>query len=260
MNSLSPREQRLIERAFEAFAPRKRPTKRFLASFDPAQAAALADLAPRDLVGPRAPRTARAGGSYSLVDYDLLYFTTTDGCLYYMPAVIARCVEDYEAADTLVDSMENCFRYYPFFTGCAADWPRMIGEDGRSEECHHLYWVQSWLMVGRRWRDTLAMMRRMTVAERDVLVAFYSYLDDIHDSDAQSERTRRSAKALLAGRGLLDVLLLRSNDECMELVEVICALETDFPHGFPARETEPIRNALLDIAAGKRSPQETLGW
>ena len=75
-----------------------------------------------------------------------------------------------------------------------------------------------------------------------------------------SERTRRSAKALLAGRGLLDVLLLRSKDECIELVEVIRALETDFPHGFPAQETAPIRNALLDIAAGKRSPQETLGW
>ena len=256
MNSLSPREQRLIERVFEAFAPRKRPTKRFLASFDPAQAAALADLAPRDLVGPRAPRTARAGGSYSLVDYDLLFCTTTDGCLYYMPAVIARCIEDYEAADILVDSIENWFRWYPFylFTGSAADWPRMI------EGCYHIDSVRSWLMVGRRWRDTLAMMRRMTVAERDVLVAFYSYLDDTHDRDVQSECTRRSAKALLAGRGLLDVLLLRSNDECMELVEVIRALETDFPHGFPARETAPTRNALLDIAAGKRSPQETLGW
>ncbi len=256
MNSVSPREQRLIERAFEAFAPRKRPTKRFLASFGPAQAAALADLAPRDLVGPRAPRTARAGGSYSLVDEDLLYFTTTDGCLYYMPAVIARCIEDHEAADLLVDSLEDWFRCYPFylFTGSAADWPRMI------EECYQINSVRFWLMVGKRWRDRLAMMRQMTVAERDVLVAFYSYLEDTYDYGVQSERTRRSAKALLAGRGLLDVLLLRSNDECIELVEVIRALETDFPHGFPAHETAPIRNALLDLAAGKRSPQKTLGW
>ena len=265
---LSPRQQRLIERTFEAFAPRKRPTKRFLASFDPAQAAALADLAPRDLVGPRAPRTAWAGGSYSLVDEDLLYFTTTDGCLYYMPALIARCIEDYEAADLLVDSLEDWFRCYPFylFSGSAADWPRMIGEDGRSgrsEECRHINSVRFWLMVGRRWRDRLAMMRQMTLAERDVLVAFYSYLEDTHDYGVygvQSDRTLRSAKALLAGRGLLDVLLLRSNDECIELVEVIRALERDFPHGFPARETAPITSALLDIAAGKRSPQETLGW
>ena len=165
MNSLSPHEQRLIERAFEAFAPRKRPTKRFLASFDPAQAAALADLAPGDLVGPRAPRTARAGGSYSLVDEETCSTSLppTAACTT-CPRVIARCVEDYEAADILVDSLENLLRYHPFLTGSAADWPRMIGQDGRSEECHHIYWVQSWLMMGRRWRDTLAMMRRMTVA------------------------------------------------------------------------------------------------
>ena len=101
----------------------------------------------------------------------------------------------------------------------------------------------------------------MTKPERQALVALLDYFVATgYWQEEDEEPDIASAKALLTGRGVKDVLLLRTDAECMEVVDALKALETRHPHEFPPAEVAPLKNALADIVAGRRSPDTRLGW
>ena len=135
-------------------------------------------------------------------------------------------------------------------------------------ECGRDYLMEGtrfWLMVsaperspyGWLWRDVPRLVSSMTVWEREVLASFFDYLVA---AGVREEPDIASIKALLAGRGVMEVLRVRTDEECMEIVDALSALENRHPEEFPPREVAPVKNLLLDIVAGKRSPDTTLGW
>ena len=221
--------------------------------------------------------------------------TTPEGELYYMPAVISRCISTRRSVDEMDDvgmgaanlarSVVAQFRRRPYHLDLPISaWPRFMdaaagdkmalaepGFAAEVAECGRGYLMEGtrlWLMVsapdrayGSMWRDTLHLVSLMTAAERDAMVAFFDYLLATDDWREESrEPNVASAKALLLGRGLMDVLLVHTDAECMEIVDALRALESRHPEEFPPHEVAPVKNLLLDIVAGKRSPDTTLGW
>ena len=202
------------------------------------------------------------------------------------PHMTGRSWHDVEK---LVFSMLHEFRYRPYNLGWpVSKWPRLldaaagdkdalahpdiaahVAEEGHPLESERWLLMEDtrrWLMIatppgrydGSTWRDTLRLVSLMTLAERYALVAFLDYLALrnlwLKGPDLPS------AKALLAGRGVMEVLRIRTAAECIEIADALQALETRHPDEFPPHEVAPVRNLLREIAAGRRSPDTTLGW
>ena len=220
---------------------------------------------------------------------------TPEANLYYMPALIARCVREIERqgqrcfpgyldgpASHFASSMLLDIRSRPYNMGWPVSaWPRFLDaaagdEDALADpevaaevaECGRGFLMETtryWLMVaapgrayGRTWRDTLDFVARMTMAERQALAAFFGHLATAKVWSEEPDIA--SARALLAGRGVMDVLRIRTAAECIEIADALQALETRHPLDFPRQEVALVKNLLRDIAAGRRSPDTRLGW
>ena len=198
-----------------------------------------------------------------------------------MPTVISRCLREDESRHLALGVLW-LFRNRPYnLDWPISAWPRFIDaaagdEDALADphvaeevdECGRDYLMEGtrhWLMVsspnspyGRTWHDTLPLVAQMTTAERQALVAFFSHLATT--SIWGKDRSIVSANALLTGRGVMDVLLIRTAAECIEITDALHALETRHPSEFPPHDVAPVKNLLRDIAVGRRSPDTILGW
>ena len=220
---------------------------------------------------------------------------TPDASLYYMPALISRCVREIERqgqrcfpgcldgpASEFASSILRDIRGRPYNMGWPVSaWPRFLDaaagdEDALADpevaaevaECGRGFLMETtryWLMVvapdrayGRTWRDTLDHVARMTIAERQALAAFFGHLATARVWSEEPDIA--SARALLTSRGVMDVLRIRTAAECIEVADALRALETRHPQDFPPQEVAPVKNLLRDIAAGRRSPDTKLGW
>lgn len=171
---------------------------------------------------------------------------------------VSLCVRG-DRDDFLQDAIVWQFRYCPYAGHPIAKLPLLVDADAEDVAS-----VRSWLMMSVpergdpwTWRQTLRLVSTMTAAERDALVAFFDYRPTCADLD---DRSVASARALLAGSGLMEVLGLRTHAECMEAVAVLDELAARHPAEFPSTAAAALKNALLDIVAGRRSPDATLGW
>lgn len=282
--------RRVIEQAFEAFAWRTEPAKKLNVSYlyTPVSVGAAEKM----LAG--IARDELSDALYDLIfvgPTELLHFTTAEARLYYMPVLISRCVRDIEGADSggvdiTGDGILWRFRYHPRSLSIAR-WPYLmdaaagdkvalavpdIAHEARSidgtptlstpdDREYAVDATRKWLMIGEEWRTTLRLVAQMTLAEKEALVALFDYFVATgHWQEEGEEPDIASAKALLMGRGVMDVLLIRTDAECMEIVDALTALETRHPLDFPPVEVAPLKNALLDIAAGRRSQDIRLGW
>ena len=283
-------ERRLIEQAFQAFAWRAKPkivvSERQVRAGAVETAKMLTGVAARD-VGDELFDAAFPQPVF--VSLSL----TPEANLYYTPVVISRCVREIEqenrrrelgafsphmAAGPVVWQ----FRCHPVNEGWpVSEWPRLLdiaADKNAVADPEVLEWLddsgtelvmdqtRTWFMVGFQpddtyiwsWRDTLDLLSLMTMAERQALVAFFDYLTAF--GGWRDKPGIASAKALLAGRGVMDVLRIRTAAECIEIADVLQALETRHPQYFPPQSVAPVKNLLRDIAAGRRSPDTRLGW
>ena len=244
-------EQQLIDRTFDAFAWRKKPARAFATWDYVAPDELLAGIAPREITG-------ELLDSLFVAPEDILPYATAAGRLYYLPLVVSLCVRG-DRDDFLQDAIVWQFRCCPYEGHPIAKLPLLVDADAAD-----VARVRSWLMMSVpergdpwTWRQTLRLVSAMTAAERDALVAFFDYRSTCADLD---DRSVASARALLAGSGLMEVLGLRAHAECMEAVAVLDELAARHPAEFPSVAAAPLKNALLDIVAGRRSPDATLGW
>lgn len=248
---LSEPEKRLIDRTFDAFAWRKKPARAFATWSYVAPDELLAGIAPREV-------TDELLDSLFVAPTDVLPYATPAGRLYYLPVLVSLCVRG-NRDDLLQDTVVWQFRYCPWGADPIAKLPRV---DAEGESAWWFGSMRQWLMMSPArkdpwtWRQTLDLVSAMTAAERDALVAFFDHRL-AYDPD---EPSVASARALLAGRGVMEVLRIRTRDECMETVAALEELTARYPAEFPAAEAAPLKNALLDIVAGRRSPDERLGW
>ena len=275
---LGDAERRVIGQAFEAFAWRARPSVvvsswHLRTGSKEAAEALLASVAPHELDDERFDA--------AFPDGVITISATPEGMLYYTPTMISRCLRDPESHN-LAHHTLILFRSRPYnLNWPIAAWPRFMDaaasdEDALADpnvaeevaECGRDYLMEAtrhWLMVSspaspysQLWRDTLHLVAQMTAAERRVLVAFFSHLAST--SIWWKDPSIASANALLAGRGVMDVLRIRTAAECIEITDALQALETRHPQDFPPQEVAPVKNLLRDIAASRRSPDTTLGW
>ena len=289
IEGLREHPRRVIEQAFAAFAWRTEPAKKLDVSYlyTPVSVAA----AERMLTG--VARHELSDALYDLIfigPTELMHFTTAEARLYYMPVLISRCVRDIEGADSggvdiTGDGILWRFRYHRSLP--IARWPQLmdaaagdrvalaapdIVREARSidgtpqlstprDREYDVNVTRKWLMIGEEWRTTLRLVAQMTLAEKEALVALFDYFVATgYWQEEGEEPDIASAKALLTGRGVMDVLVIRTDAECMEIVDALTALETRHPLDFPPVEVAPLKNALLDIVAGRRSPDIRLGW
>ena len=195
----------------------------------------------------------------------------------------------YHDVENLVSSLLFGLRHHPHNLGWpVSKWPRLLdaatGDKEAlanpdivayvAEEGHPLEsvcWLlmentRAWLMIdtppdryyGESWCDTLHLVSLMTPEERRALTAFLDYLATRNLWLAGPNLP--SARALLAGCGVMDVLQIRTAAECIEIADALQALETRHPKDFPPQKVAPVKNLLRDIAAGRRSPDTKLGW
>lgn len=249
--ALSESEQQLIDRTFDAFAWRKKPARAFATWDYVAPDELLAGIAPREITG-------ELLDSLFVAPDDILPYATAAGRLYYLPLVVSLCVRG-DRDDFLQDAIVWQFRCCPYEGHPIAKLPLLVDADAADGAS-----VRSWLMMSVpergdpwTWRQTLRLVSAMTAAERDALVAFFDYRSTCADLN---DRSVASARALLAGSGLMEVLGLRTHAECMEAVAVLDELAARHPAEFPSAAAAALKNALLDIVAGRRSPDATLGW
>lgn len=177
--------------------------------------------------------------------------------------MVALCVRG-DRGDLLQDTIVWQFRHCPCQGDPVAKLPLLVDAATRDES--RFGNMHSWLMMTVpecgdlwTWQQTLGLVSAMTGAEREALVAFFDYRLGYAEPEAD-EPSVASARALLAGHGVMEVLRIRTHSECMDTVAVLEELTARYPAEFPAAEAAPLKNALLDIAAGRRSPDETLGW
>ena len=287
IESLREHPRRVIEQAFEAFAWRTEPSKKLDVSYLYTRVTVAAAKKMLAGVAPRKVSDALYDKIF-LVPSELLHFTTVAARLYYMPVLISRCVRDIErempdAPDITGDGILWKFRYHLFGLPVGR-WPQLVDaaagdkvalavpdirrevqsvggtRDANDWRASTVPRMRDWLMVGEGWRATLYLLSQMTAGEKQALVALVDYFVACGQWGEESKEDIASVKALLTGRGAMDVLLIRTDAECMEVVDALTTLETRHPLDFPPVEVAPLKNALLDIVAGRRSPDIRLGW
>ena len=261
--SLRAHPRRVIEQAFEAFAWRPEPRVKLAVSYlltgvTPAEAEEmLAGVARREF-------TDALCNAIFLDPSEMVNFTTMEACLYYMPVLISRCVRDIVYAppsgiDMTSDSMIWKFRHFPVFDS-VLNWPHLLATTGGQKKAHAMQTARNWLMVGDQWHRALTFVNHMTLQEKQAIVALFDYFLSTEYWEEEEGKEVASAKALLTGRGAMDVLLLRTDAECMGIVDVLTELAAWHPRQFPASEIAPLKNLMLDIVAGRRSRTTKLGW
>ena len=292
---LGDAERALIEQAFQAFAWRNKPaavvSEREVRAGAVETVEMLTGVAVRD-VGDELFDDALPDHLFVSLSF------TPEANLYYMPVVISRCVREIGQQRRrrghpgtpvgmltvrLARSLVWQFRHHPVHLGQPVSvWPGWLdaaaGDKNVVVDPEVMDWIDEcgaemlmdetriWFMVEFEpddtyiwsWRDTLDFLSMMTTKERQVLVAFFDYL--INCGACPDEQGIASARALLAGRGVMDVLRIRTAAECIEIADALQALETRHPRDFPPLEVAPVKNLLRDIAAGRRSPDTRLGW
>ena len=288
---LGEAERRLIEQTFEAFAWRAKPLA--VVSEREVRAGALETVEMLTGVAARDVGDELFDAAFPQPLFVSLSLTP-EANLYYTPVVVSRCVREVahqrrrrqfssEPVLGLMRSMLSQFRRHPVHLGRpVAEWPRLVdvaADKDAVAEPEVLEWADEcgtdfvmdvtrlWLMIDLRaddtdiwsWGDTLDFLSMMTTAERQALVAFFDYLA-ASGTSRNEKPSLASAKALLAGRGVMDVLCIRTDAECIEIADVLQALETRHPQDFPPQKVAPVKNLLRDIAAGRRSPDTKLGW
>lgn len=260
--NLGEHPRRVIEQAFEAFAWRPEPRVKLAVSYlltgvTPAEAEEmLAGVARREM-------SDALYDSVFLVPTEMLHFTTLEASLYYMPVLISRCVRDIERARASIDNTGSeivwKFRHFPVFDS-VLNWPHLLATTGGQKKAHAMQTARNWLMVGDQWHRALTFVNHMTLQEKQAIVALFDYFLSTEYWEEEEGKEVASAKALLTGRGAMDVLLVRTDAECMEIVDVLTELAAWHPRQFPASEVAPLKNLMLDIVAGRRPRTTKLGW
>ena len=291
---LAETERRLIDQVLSAFAWRAKPS---VVSSE-RETRAVGEKTTEVLTGVPARDVSDHLFDLALPNFSFFSISfTPEANLYYTPVAISRCVREIGyrlrqrklgtspvggPGGRLARSLARQFRYYPGHLGRpVSEWPGLLavaaGEDVEADP-DVMDWVDEcgaemlmdetriWLMVDFQpddtyiwsWRHTLKFLSMMTTEERRAFVAFLDYVTAA--GAWPDELGFTSARALLAGRGAIDVLCIRTAAECIEVAEALHALETRHPKDFPARAVAPVKNLLRDIAAGRRSPDTKLGW
>ena len=261
--SLGDHPRRVIEQAFEAFGWRPEPRTELAVSY--LLTGVTPDEAEEMLAGvARREMSDALYDSIFLEPSEMLNFTTPEACLYYMPVLFSRCVRDIEHAprggiDITADAIVWRFRHFPVFDS-VLNWPHLLVTSGGEKKALAMRTARDWLMVGTRWQDTLRLVAQMTSQEKRAIVALFDYFLSTKYWEEEEGKEVASAKALLTGRGAMDVLLVRTDAECMEIVDVLTELAAWHPRQFPTSEVASLKNLMLDIVAGRRPRTTKLGW
>ena len=266
--------KQLVSDVFDAFAHRKRPQDGFWGDVESTELKGyLEGISPRQL-------TSAVWDACPVPDIFFLSSMKLTMELYFAPAVMALCIEDYERVELSTSRILNWFRNESvgsslyFDPSCRRDF----GWGGNRSSCASwpsdwfLEWLRSEMEKGTAFggeggpqalRDAKAWffdafqpannqyMTILTGREKAVLRRFFGFLQEEHADefalhDSIGGRATHAAKAMLDGNSLGDALGATSAAECRYLIDVVDRLERELPGHFPRARTVPLKAALDD--------------
>ena len=264
----------MVDDVFDAFAHRKRPQDGFWWDEESTELKGyLAGVSPRKL-------TSAVWDACPVPDLFFLPSMKLTMEMYFAPAVMALCIEDYERVAFSTSRILRWFRseylghalYFdptsrrPFASGdnrsSRASWPSdwflewlyremahkpvLRGEDDPSV----LQDTKAWFFDAFQPADN-RYMAILTQREKAVLRRFFGFLQEEHPDDfalhgSIAGRATYAAKAMLGGNSLGEALGATSAAECRYLIDVVSRLEGELPGHFPRARTVPLKAALED--------------
>ena len=232
--------QQLIDRVFDAFAWRQRPGRIMGRDWESIEYERhLAGVAPRELTF----------ASLEVYDGDhnvLLSLATPEGARYYLPSVVALCIEDWERADILSDRLIWQFRASPA-DGAVLTWPSAFNpfrDHGRRLD------VPKWFLDAEPVRNRL--MSGMTMGERQVLAEYFDFETRtcVRYFSTRDFIERRAAIAFLRGRPYAERLGARNAEENQALLDALAVLKRRLPEEFGGSRTQAVEAELRANLAG----------
>lgn len=230
-------QQQLIDGVFDAFAWRQRPERIFVHDYvvdgvrvgqdweSVAYEQHLAGIAPRDL-------TFAALDAYDGDRNVLFSFATPEGARYFVPSIVALCIEDWDRADFLRDILIWQFRAFPYATAAGAlpSWPAAFQACPASELRQAQ--VSAWFLEAHPSCNKL--MSGMTPREREVVAEYFDFeaRHCVRSFGTSGLIERRAASAFLRGRPYARRLGARNEEENQALLDAFAVLKRRLPEAF----------------------------
>lgn len=177
--------------------------------------------------------------------------------LYYAPAFMALCIEDYERVNLEPVQILHWFRFWPFETpqtdddGNPGSAFRLSSKPYSPDELENL---QKWFFEGFQPEGNV-YVAASTEREKGAFVSFLEFLESHRPLEYSldgwlpgSGRALYAAKALLRGESLPRRLGVVSRHECRSLLGALDTLRREYPRAFPRCATRPIIDALAGYA------------
>lgn len=170
-----------------------------------------------------------------------LYFSfvslfTVDAFHYYLPSLMALCIEDYKRAGALPDVLLHRLHRIPPFVKSIDKWVEEAGrlpvqapgEDSSRSLLHELELLKDWFF-GKSDPNCIESICRLRDEEKQAVVSFVDYLETTSDFK-QFETT--AARAMLLNGSLANRLGASRKEEVDELLNVVDLITVKFSQHF----------------------------
>ena len=193
---------------------------------------------------------------------DQVFLSTADRFIYYLPSVVALCIDDMRRANLWPDIVLWKFRVWPVMSK-TLDWSDELQQSKDFTERNRAN-LRKWFYCAGLFENRFTpkhnleapgFLNEMTKSEREAIALYFDYYEGHPDRLGSAEYigteidyemiVLRAAKAMLRGEMLGARLGAENMDDRRLLLESLDILEHRLPDDFPPEETRPIERALL---------------
>lgn len=241
------KKKEIIEYIFESFSERELPENLWIKDSYEARyiAATFVPVKPREFTFEFLESNRKLQMYYSFIN-----LFTTEAYQYYLPSLLALCIEDFEKADALPDVLLHTFHRHPPFTMPIDKWvaetsrisDRTSNEDSKTQLLHELkvMSLKSWFFENIELQR-IEKMSSLSNREREVIISFIDFLE-ITEEYYSFETI--SARAVIQNGSLANRLGASSKVEVCELLKVVDLITYKFPQHFDIDSSNRLKDRL----------------
>lgn len=179
-----------------------------------------------------------------------IFLFTVEAFHYYLPSLMALCIEDFKRADGIPNVLLNRINRFPPFLASIDKWAEeaiklpldVSHKDSRNQLYHDfdITKLKNWFFDEVEPKS-IERISRLNDEERKVVVSFIDYLESTKEFRL-FETT--SARAMILNGSLANRLGASSEEEIVVLLQVIDLLIQKFPHHFIGNPADYVKAEL----------------